>query len=321
MRHRILTFSSAAFALALLCAPLHAQLPADVLAKNRWMELTRADFDAALQRVPANLRYEFATSPRRVQTVLNSMLVTKTLAAQAKAHGTRPGPLNAQATAGRDEDRALASAELKRIEADAAAAFDKNKAAFVAKAREIYDLNRDDYKTPEEVRLSDVAVLVKGRGDEAARQRAAEARAKIVSGEDFAAVAKEYSDDPTSRDKGGALPFVTAKGMAPALAKSVFQMKSIGEVSEPIRAPSAYHVVRLEERRAPQQRPFEEVRDSIIQAQRQRYVAEQRDLRIQAIHADPELQLNQPAIDALVNRVDPKAFRAPLEQKRPQKSK
>ena len=321
MRYRLPLFAWALVAPFVCSAPLHAQLPADVLAKNRWMELTRADFDAALQRVPPNLRYEFATSPRRVQTVLNSLLVTKTLAAQAKAHGTRPGAINAQATAGREADRAFASAELKRIEADAAAAFDKNKAAFEAKAREIYDLNRDDYKTPEEVRLSDVAVLVNGRGDEAAKQRAAEARAKIVSGEDFAAVAREYSDDPTSRDKGGALPFVTAKGMAPALAKSVFQLKSVGEVSQPIRAPSAYHVVRLEERRAPQQKPFEAVRDSIMQTQRQRYIAEQRELRIQAIHSDPELQLNQPAIDSLVNRVDPKVFRAPLEQKHPQKSK
>ena len=58
-----------------------------------------------------------------------------------------------------------------------------------------------------------------------------------------------------------------------------------------------------------------------MQAQRQRYIAEQRDLRIRAIHEDPELELNQPAIDSLVNRVDPKAFRAPLEQRRPQKSK
>ena len=321
MRPRILFPLCAALASALLCAPLHAELPAGVLAKNNWMELTRADFDAAMQRVPQNLRYEFATSPRRVQQLLNSILVTKTLAAQARAHGTRPGsPLDANATAGRDADRALAGAELKRIEADAAAAFDKNKAAFEAKAKEIYELNRDDYKTPEEVRLSDVAVRIKGRGEEAAQKRAAEARAKIVGGADFATVAREYSDDPTSRDSGGALPFVSAKGMAPAYAKAVFQMKSIGEVSEPIRAPAAYHVVRLEERRAAKQKPFDEVRDSIMQTLRQRYVAEQRDLRIQAIHADPELEVNQPAIDALVNRVDPKAFRAPLEQRRPQKS-
>ena len=43
-------------------------------------------------------------------------------------------------------------------------------------------------------------------------------------------------------------------------------------------------------------------------AQRVKYAEDQRDQRIRAIHADPELQINQPAIDALVNPVDPKVF-------------
>ena len=38
---------------------------------------------------------------------------------------------------------------------------------------------------------------------------------------------------------------------------------------------------------------------------RDRYIALQRDLRIQSIYRDPDLQINQPAIDALVNKVDP----------------
>ena len=62
-----------------------ADLPADVLAKSRWMELTRADYEQALTKLPENLRFEFSTSPRRVQGLLNNLLVTKTLAAQAKA--------------------------------------------------------------------------------------------------------------------------------------------------------------------------------------------------------------------------------------------
>ena len=69
----------------------------------------------------------------------------------------------------------------------------------------------------------------------------------------------------------------------------------VGELSEPIKAPSAYHVVRLEERRPERTRTFEEVRDSIMSDLQKRYVAEQRELRIKAIHADPELC--QPAGD------------------------
>ena len=86
---------------------------------------------------------------------------------------------------------------------------------------------------------------------------------------------------------------------------------SVGELSEPIKAPSAYHVVRLEERRPERTRTFEEVRDSIMSDLQKRYVAEQRELRIKAIHADPELQANQPAINALVNRIDPELMKPP----------
>src|SRR4029077_11918333 len=67
-----------------------ADLPPNVLAKNHWMELTRADYDAAIARVPEKLRFEFQASPKRLQALLNNMLVTKTLAAQARVHGTKP---------------------------------------------------------------------------------------------------------------------------------------------------------------------------------------------------------------------------------------
>jgi peptidyl-prolyl cis-trans isomerase C len=290
-----------------------ADLPPDVLVRSRWMELTRADYDKALSKVPEKMRFEFATSPRRVQGLLNNLLVTKTLAAQATAHGTRPSA-SFEKGPGEDVERALAAAELQRIEADASKSFDAQKAAFEAKARELYALDRDKYRAPEELRISDIAIAVKDRGDEAALARAREARQRVVAGADFAAVAREYSDDPTTREKGGALPFITARSLAPDYAKAVFALTKVGEISEPIKAPSAYHVVRLEERRPPRQQTFDEARDRIMRELRQRYVAEQRDLRIKGIHADGGLQVNQAAIDALVNRVDPAQMKSPARR-------
>ena len=301
----------AAIAAATIALPLRAELPADVLAKNSWVQLTRADYDAALERVPPKLRFEFATSPKRVQDLLNNLLLTKTLAAQARAHGLRPAtafdPNNEKL---QGEDRALAAAELQRIEEDAAREFDAHKADFEPKALEIYKINPDAYRTPEELRLSDIAVLIKGRGEDAAKARAAEARAKILAGGDFASVAREYSDDPTTRDKGGALPFMPASRMTPSYAKIVFALKNVGDISEPIPAPAAYHIARLEERKASRPRPFEEVQDSIMSGLRARYIGEQRDRRTQEIFSDPKTEANQAAIDALVNRVDPKLLKS-----------
>jgi peptidyl-prolyl cis-trans isomerase C len=295
--------------LAIASAAAGAVLPPDVLAKNRWVQLTRADYDAALARIPEKMRFEFATSPKRVQDLLNTLLLTKTLAAQARAHGTRPqASFAAGESAAPDAERALADAELARVEADANKAFGAAKASYEARALELYNANPDDYRAPEEVRFSDIPVLIAGRGEEAARERAVEAHAKIAAGADFAAVAREYSDDPATRDKGGALAFTTAKRLAPEFASAVFALH-VGEVSQPIKAPSSYHVVRLDERRPARLRPFEEVRDGIMATLRKRYVAGEREARVQSIFRDPETETNQAAIDALVNRVDAELLR------------
>jgi peptidyl-prolyl cis-trans isomerase C len=267
------------------------------------MELTRADYDAALAKMPENYRWEFATSPKRIQDLLNNLLLTKTLAAQARVHGVAPIPVTGKGPAS-DADRALAAAELQRIEADAAKSFEAQKTTFEGKAREIYDVDRDKYRTPEEVRLSDIAVTIKDRGEVAALARAREAHGRLVAGADFAAVAREYSDDPTTKDKGGALPFVSRRRLAAPYAKAVFALSKVGEISEPIKASAAYHVVRLEERRAPRAMAFDEVRESIVDTLRKKYVSQQRERRIEEIYRDPDMRVNQAQIDALVNRVD-----------------
>ena len=312
MRRRLAAFLVVIVAFA--ASALAADLPPDVLAKSRWMELTKTDFDDALTQIPEKMRAEFTTSPKRVQGVLNSLLVTKTLAAQARVHGTPPGAIGPKGF-GTPEERALAAGELDRIGADASRDFDTKKAAFEAKAREIYEIDHEKYKAPAEVRLSDIAVEIKGRGDDAALARAREARQRVMSGEDFGKVAREYSDDPTTRDKGGALPFVSRDRLDKPYADGVFALQRVGEVSQPIKAPAAYHVVRLEERRPPRQLSFDEARAAIMKTLRQRYVAEQRDARIGAINSDPTLEVNQPAIDALVTHVDPKLLNAPSPRK------
>ena len=267
------------------------------------MDLTRADYDAALKKLPENMRWEFATSPKRIQDLLNGLLLNKTLAAQARAHGLGGDAFAKDPAA--DPERALADAELKRIDEASGATFDAKKADFEAKAREQYMVDRDKYTRPEEVRFSDIAVAIKGRGEDAAHKRVEEARQRLLAGADFATVAREYSDDPKVKENGGAMPFVSAKQLAPEFAKGVFALKTVGEISEPIKGPAAWHVVRLDERRPAGVKPFDEVRDSIMKTLRDRYIAQQRELRIQSIYRDPDLQINQPAIDALVNKVDP----------------
>jgi peptidyl-prolyl cis-trans isomerase C len=276
-----------------------ASLADNVLLRNRWVELTRADYDDAIARLPETIRADYPTSAKRVESLLNQLLVSKTLAAQARLHGSA-GELG---IAGAEQTQALAAAELQRVEKQASDAFEAKKADFEARAREIYALDRERYLEPEAARISDIAILLKNRSEEAALARAREARARVMAGEDFAAVAREYSDDRVTRDKGGQLPFVTAQKLDENYAKGVFALTRVGEVSEPIKAKSAYHVVRLDERRPARVVPFEEVRAKILQDLRRRHIEEQREARVRSIVADPDLQVNQAVVNALVKPV------------------
>jgi len=282
--------------IAISAPAVSASLPENVLLRNRWVELTRADYDEAIARMPQNIRADYPTSAKRVESLLNQLLVSKTLAAQARLHGSagEPGVATAERT------QALAAAELRRVETQAAEAFDAKKAEYEARARELYALDRQRYLEPEAARISDIAVALKNRSEEAALARAMEARARVMAGEDFAAVAREYSDDRVTRDKGGQLPFVTADKVEANYAKGIFALTRVGEISEPIKAKAAYHVVRLDERRPARVVPFEEVRDKILRDLRNRYIEEQREARLRSIVADPDLQVNQALVDALV---------------------
>lgn len=286
--------------MALSLSAWSAALPENVLLKNRWVEITHADFDDAIARMPANIRADYATSAKRVESLLNQLLLSKTLATQARSHGIagEPGLAAAEPTL------ALAAAELKRVEKQATDEFDAKKAEFEVRAREMYALDRERYREPEAVRISAITIGMKNRGEEAALARAKEARARIAAGEDFGSIAREYSDNRITRDQGGQLPWLTAKELEANYAKGVFALTRQGEISEPIKGKAAYHVVRLDERRPAKVVPFEEARDRILQDLRRKHIDAQRDARLRSVIADPDLQVNQPVVNALVKPVE-----------------
>src|SRR5690625_828410 len=78
--------------------------------------------------------------------------------------------------------------------------------------------------------------------DEEARARAEALRARIVAGEDFAAVAEEASEDPSSADRGGDLGGFGANDFGPEFGAQLAPLQD-GDVSEPFRTHAGWHVV------------------------------------------------------------------------------
>ena len=107
-------------------------------------------------------------------------------------------------------------------------------------------------------------------GEEAARRRAAELRAEILGGADFAAVARRSSEDASAR-QGGDLGWVSPDSLVPELAEAATTIPP-GEVSDVVRSDLGFHVVEVLARRNPGVIPFEVVRELLLQEA----VAEQR---------------------------------------------
>jgi peptidyl-prolyl cis-trans isomerase C len=281
--------------------------PDEVLAENAQMKLTRADYDADIQRLPAEMRNEFASDPKRLSAYLNNLLIVKTLAADARKAGLESDPL-LQRRAVLEVDRLLADAQLRHLEQAAGKEFDAKSSEYKAKAKELYLVDRNKYRVPEQISASQILFDTKQRKPEEALALANETRRKLLAGADFATTAKELSDDPTAKSNGGEIGWFTRERMDPSFSQAAFDMKNIGEISEPIKSRFGYHLIRLEGRRPGEVRPFEAVQAQIMAELRKRYVDAQRDAKTEAIRADPALKVNQPAVDALVYQPDGEGF-------------
>jgi len=79
--------------------------------------------------------------------------------------------------------------------------------------------------------------------------KAMEAYNKVMSGEDFARIAEQYSDDKSTATKGGVLPWFGANKMIPEFIKEVSAIKNINDVAKPFSSNFGWHIVKLVDRK------------------------------------------------------------------------
>lgn len=282
----------------------------EVLVENSYANVTRGDYEAELQRLPPDMRAGFGNSGKRVFDLLSRLLLTKSLAAEARKNGLDKDPA-IQRRMALEIDRLQAGLEVAKIEEDAGKAFDFRRPQLESRARELYLANRDKYRVPEQVSVSHILFDTKKHTPEEALKLAQEARAKIVAGADFSALAKEVSEDPTSLRNSGRLDYFDKGQMDPAFSDAAFALQNVGDVSEPVRSSFGYHIIRLEGRHPASVRTFEQVKHSILAEERVKYIEAQRDIALAPMKSDPATKVNQPAIDSLIVKADSEPVEKP----------
>jgi len=120
-------------------------------------------------------------------------------------------------------------------------------------------------------RMYDEQASLRDRGDEVQARHilvkdaatANEIAKKITEGSDFAALAREISEDEGSRDKGGNLGYFTTDMLEEKFTKIAFATKK-GEISEPFETEYGWHILQVQNRRKAAQPTFEEMRSEIL---------------------------------------------------------
>lgn len=207
--------------------------------------MTRSQFDRLLAALPANVRGQ-ASTPEGKHQLAERLADMKILAQEARRVGL-PAQPDVSAQMKLQEDNLLASAMYQQLvqtakpsEADLKAAYEARKAEFEqAKARHIL-IRFAGSRVPlrkDQKELTEAEALAK----------ATELRARIVKGEDFAAIAKTDSDDTGSGASGGDLGELTHGRTVPEFEQVVFSLP-INQVSEPLKTQFGYHLIQVQER-------------------------------------------------------------------------
>jgi foldase protein PrsA len=106
-----------------------------------------------------------------------------------------------------------------------------------AQVKAYFDKNHGAFDKPEQIKARHVLVKDLPTADKV--------EAALKAGQPFDAVAKQYSTDPGSKDKGGELGYFRRGQMVPAFDKAAFTMKP-GEISPPVKSPFGYHIIQVE---------------------------------------------------------------------------
>lgn len=125
-----------------------------------------------------------------------------------------------------------------------------------------YQEHRDRFALPEEYTLSQILILPRSSDDTAdALAKARRIMAELKKGEKFEDLALQYSDGPNA-SRGGRLGFVRQGELVPAIERAIAPLVP-GGISDIIETPDGFHIVRVEEKKPKQFRPFDEVKFEI----------------------------------------------------------
>lgn len=247
---------------------------------EKQMERTRARFQRAGRQIAP------ALESRLKENLIRKLVEEELIAQKAKAEGVtlEASEIDAKLTEHKarfGSDKAFQSflERTQQSEADVKSDLEKNllRDKLFAKllqgqepteddAKKYYEENKDKYKQKEQINAQHILFKTdKNTTDAEKKKKLADAKKALADakkGADFGELAKKLSEGPTAQ-RGGDLGTFSRGRMVKQFEDAAFAAKP-GEIIGPVETQFGYHVIKVNEKTAESQRPYDEVKDSIL---------------------------------------------------------
>lgn len=149
-----------------------------------------------------------------------------------------------------------------------------------------YDAHPQAFEAPEQIHVKHIIV-----GTRAAAEKA---MAELDTGRTFEAVAQEINMD-ASKERGGDIGWYPRGRLVPELETAAFALQK-GEVSDIVQTRFGFHIIKLEDRRASQVKPFADVQEEVRLRAIQEIVERQRQENLSRIRIERDVQVFSEAV-------------------------
>ena len=262
------------------------------VAKVNGEELGRADFEKQMERTRARFQRAGrqiapALESRLKENLIRKLVEEELIAQKAKKEGVNLDKAEIDAKLAEHKarfgsDKAFQSflERTQQSEADVKSDLEKNllRDKLFAKllqgqepteddAKKYYEENKDKYKQKEQINAQHILFKTdKNTTDAEKKKKLADAKKAFAEakkqGADFGELAKKYSEGPTAQ-RGGDLGTFSRGRMVKQFEDVAFAGKP-GDILGPVETQFGYHIIKINEKTAEAQRPYEEVKDSIL---------------------------------------------------------
>ncbi len=154
-----------------------------------------------------------------------------------------------------------------------------------------YDQHRDEYRVPEQVKVSHILIKtpLPAAGAKEDEKAVADARAKaegvlkeLKAGGDFAKLAEKYSEDPGSAKNGGELGWIGRGRTVPEFEKAAFSLGN-GQTSDLVKSSYGFHIIRVEDKHDAHLKTLAEVKSEIEDKVKQQKTARATEVAANAL--------------------------------------